>query len=68
MTNDASTCRKGDVPEDLSIQAVKLARFVQSLPNSRIYGIILFKHRHRWSYGVISGGKVMTVGPHSSME
>ena len=59
---------RNDVPKDLCTQAVKLARFVQTLPNSRIYGIILYKHRHHWTYGVLSGGKVMTVGPRSSME
>ena len=65
---DDSTSRMDELPEDLCPQAVKLARFVQSLPNSRIYGIMLYKHRHHWTYGVISGGKVQTVGPRSSME
>jgi hypothetical protein len=67
-TSDVSTCRKDDVPEDLCDQAVKLARMVQSLPESRIYAIILYKHHRQWFYGVISGGKVQTVGPRSSME
>lgn len=65
---DDSTSRRGEPPEDLCIQAIKFARMVQNLPNSRFYAIIVHKYRHRWTYGVITGGKVQAVGPRSSME
>ena len=46
-----------DVPEDLSSQAVKVARRLQNLPNGKIYGIILVKSGNDWTLCIEAQGE-----------
>ena len=45
-----------DIPEDLSAQAVKVARRLQNLPNGKIYGIILVKSSEDWTLCIETQG------------
>lgn len=41
-----------ELPSDLSMAAIKAARRLQSLPNNRIYAIILIKRDDRWELSI----------------
>lgn len=47
----------GAPPQDLSPQAVKLARRIQALPRGTTYTLILFKGSDRWILCVQGQGK-----------